>query len=266
MRTGRINQIKSVDEGSIKVIQRGTATTGPIDMSKPAVGVDHTTESSVIPGSFSRGIPHMCPGAPRLGARPILTQWLPLGQYGTALENHAGGVETNRWIRMQIEIVGFSSLEPWLPANKELRVILASLYEFAEQELGIPERSAYKTELGPGVWAVESNPHRVAAKFGKEAGWFGHVDVPENDHWDPGSLKRDVLLGLEDEPRLVIRYGLKSVWRVDGHKESTELTKPNLTLKEVGQAIATRPELRATIKSQQAKGHRIVIARRAIPA
>lgn len=248
------------------MIRKGSATTGPIDQSKPAVGVDHTTESSIMPSSFSRGIPHFAPGPLHAGGRPKLTQWLPLGHYGTALQNDPGGLETNRWIRVQIEIVGYSSLDPWLPASPEYRSMLASLYEWCSKELGIPERSVFPNTLQRGtVWATEHNSHRKASRFGQVAGWYGHVDVPENDHWDPGSLKRDHLLGQEPELELVTRYGIKAVGKVDGHREGWELTAPTFTLKELGTMIARDKDLREKMRMHTARGRRLVFARRAIP-
>lgn len=143
-----------------------------------------------MPRDFTRGAPHLAVGPLADGGRVKIVQLVPFGDIGTALKNLTGGGETNRWIRCQIEIVEFSKLPAWLPKWQETCEALASIYDWCKEELGIPKRAAYTQPLTAGViWATSSNPRRRAPKFGKEAGWFGHVDVPENDHWDPGSLQ-----------------------------------------------------------------------------
>jgi hypothetical protein len=42
--------------------------------------------------------------------------------------------------------------------------------------------------MPPPPWATESFQRRNAGKWGVEAGWYGHVEIPENSHWDPGAL------------------------------------------------------------------------------
>jgi hypothetical protein len=65
--------------------------------------------------------------------------------------------------------------------------LIASLMMVCEAEYGIPLTRPWPD----GVYgrARASDPHRHEGKFGSVAGWFGHGDVPDNDHWDPGNLQ-----------------------------------------------------------------------------
>jgi peptidoglycan recognition protein len=45
----------------------------------------------------------------------------------------------------------------------------------------------------------------VHSKWGNEPGWFGHVEIPGNSHWDPGSLKYGALFDRARELRIVYR-------------------------------------------------------------
>ena len=83
---------------------------GGVDLSRPRTGVLHTTE-----GSFASALsefkdhyaPHFLVGPGRI------VQLVPLGAMAAALENHAGGVETNRWAVAQIEVAGKSQTSPY---------------------------------------------------------------------------------------------------------------------------------------------------------
>jgi hypothetical protein len=98
---------------------------------------------------------------------------LPANLAGRGLENRAGGVETNRAGRVviQIEVVGRAS-QPFTdgPCN------------------GLPEIQAWLTSLGvPPVWSGTTN--RSTVNWAK-SGHFGHMDVPENSHTDPGLIDK----------------------------------------------------------------------------
>jgi hypothetical protein len=161
-----------------------------VDQHRPAAGVMHTTEgtyASAMDVFRKHFAPHFLVGAGRI------TQLVPLGMMSAALEHHKGAVETNKWARVQIEVASYSKLEPWLPGSETFDALAALLFvlQFAA---GIPLRRSYADDLeGKTTWATESNPRRQHSKWGKEAGWFGHVDIPGNSHWDPGSLKYAVL-------------------------------------------------------------------------
>jgi len=48
--------------------------------------------------------------------------------------------------------------------------------------------------MPPTPWATYSFRRRKDGNWGRVSGWYGHVEVPENAHWDPGALRWSVLL------------------------------------------------------------------------
>lgn len=100
-------------------------------------------------------------------------QMIPANRAGRGLENRPGGAETNRAGRVvvQIEVVGRAS-QPFTsgPCN------------------GLAKIQAWLTSLGiPPVWSGTTN--RSVANWAK-AGHFGHMDVPEQYHTDPGKVDK----------------------------------------------------------------------------
>jgi hypothetical protein len=159
-------------------------------MDRPPVGVLHTTEGSFESalGEFrTKFAPHFLVGNHRI------IQFAPIGTMSHALEHHKGTVETNAWARAQIEIAGASKLHPWLPPPSTLDP-LAALVAVLEDVAGIPLTRAWPDFLPRGVvWATEKNPRRREGIWGHRAGWFGHIEVPGNSHWDPGALEYSAL-------------------------------------------------------------------------
>ena len=101
---------------------------------------------------------------------------LPANLAGRGLENHAGGVETNRAgkVVIQIEVVGRAS-QPFTSGPM----------------VGLPKILTWLASLGiPAVWV--GTPDRSVANWAK-SGHFGHVDVPENSHTDPGLIDKTKL-------------------------------------------------------------------------
>jgi hypothetical protein len=101
---------------------------------------------------------------------------LPANLAGRGLENRAGGVETNRAGRVviQIEVVGRAS-QPFTdgPCN------------------GLGGIQAWLRTLSvPAVWSGTSD--RSIANWAK-SGHFGHMDVPEQNHTDPGNVNKTKL-------------------------------------------------------------------------
>lgn len=165
---------------------------GTLDLNKPAAGVMHTTEGSweSALGVFKQ---HYSPTF--LVGPSRIAQLVPLGYMTAALENAAGGVETNRWARVQIEVAAFSQEKPYSFAAGTTDA-LASLLATLRVECGIPLRRPFPDAMPPQPWATESFPRRHAGKWGTVAGWYGHVEIPENSHWDPGALQWSQLLAL----------------------------------------------------------------------
>jgi hypothetical protein len=161
-----------------------------IDMSKPPAGVLHTIEGGIDAGLavFQH---HFAPHFALDGQR--IVQLVPLGMLACALENRPGGVETNSVVRAQIEVAGKSQESPWVPDGPEfesLADLLATLSKVAD----IPLERPFSDKLPPPPWATTSFARRTSGKFGTTPGWFGHIEVPENEHWDPGQLEWSKLI------------------------------------------------------------------------
>jgi hypothetical protein len=168
-----------------------------VTMAKPPAGVMHTVE-----GGWSSGMSvfkkHYAPTF-LVGSRRI-AQLVPLGVMDAALENHYGGGETNRWARVQIEVAGYSKDKPY-SFDAGTTDALASLLATCKVEAGIPLTRPYPDTMPAKPWATESFKRRKDGKWGTTSGWFGHVEIPENSHWDPGYLLWAPLL-LEATKRL----------------------------------------------------------------
>lgn len=117
-----------------------------------------------------------------------IVQMIPANRGGRALMNRAGGVETNTsgGIVIQIEVVG-RAVEPFTSGPmKNFDKIISWL-----RSLGIPD-----------VWpAGDLEPY--PASYGgvrstsdwNKSGHFGHSQVPENDHGDPGNIDQNKITG-----------------------------------------------------------------------
>jgi hypothetical protein len=160
-----------------------------VDLDKPRAGVLHTTEgswNSAMSVFKAHYAPHFLVGQHPDGSGRI-AQLVPLGYSAYALENREGGSETNSWAAAQIEVCGFSKTVPYR-FDSETEDALASLMSALKKVAGIPLTRPFPDAMPPTPWATPYFPRRNAGLWGKTAGWFGHVELPENSHWDPGAL------------------------------------------------------------------------------
>lgn len=164
----------------------------------PVKGVQHTTEGHFGPSlarfvtdtgtpTFMLGYDQLKVVNGKLTNKPATTstkirvaQFLPLGEMALTLRNASGGTETNRECHVQIElvgtcVVGAGGFDAWLPDEPVLKV-LADLYSQIEDAIHLPLQRG-----GDGS--------RSLARWDNREGWFGHGEVPENDHTDPRRLK-----------------------------------------------------------------------------
>jgi hypothetical protein len=150
-------------------------------------GVIHTIEGSLESGLNvfrEHYSPHITGGLDRNG-RVRCIQHIPIGYMAAALQNLSGGVETNFESEIQIEIAGFSKDRLWLP---EPRVVdmLAELFVVLERVVDIPLSRPFGPNPGPKPWASNSYHRRHSGQWGRIPGWYMHMEVPENEHWDAG--------------------------------------------------------------------------------
>lgn len=101
-----------------------------------------------------------------------------------SLENAAGGVETNRWHAVQIELVAYAAL----PKPPELIARAAQLARWIERTHGVV-REWPNGHPRPAHNFLDPGGHnRDAQTWKNRGGHYGHCHVPENHHWDPGKI------------------------------------------------------------------------------
>jgi hypothetical protein len=131
----------------------------------------------------------------------VIGQHRPLWARGAAVDEHDHDL-------LQIEIVEFSRLDLWLPKPSSLEPLVALLAFLHRRDL-------VATALGrPEVWplVLDRLPAAVDTYYRRHEVWddpfaYGHVEIPGDEHWDPGSLDypslismvRDVLAAKEVE-------------------------------------------------------------------
>lgn len=157
-------------------------------ISAPWKIVIHSTEGSSAEGAFgayqSRGIfPHFTVDQYRI------YQHIDSSISASAVLNESGGVETNRARAIQIEMVGFADS----PKNQTMLGKVAEVCAWVEEVHGVAHVWPAGRPKGSG------GPHnRSSSLWMNESGYYGHSQVPENSHYDPGALsdeELDILMG-----------------------------------------------------------------------
>lgn len=145
------------------------------------IGVLHTTESA--PGSSFRAVadffdrnPGLVPHVLYDPATGDVVQFLAADEPAKALRNLPGGVETNLHPAgvFQVEIIGRAA-ECGAYSDEWYSRLQAFLVQWSTL-LRIPYTFYEGPRLSPQAWS-QAAPQ-----------WYGHCHVPENDHWDPGTL------------------------------------------------------------------------------
>lgn len=185
-------------------------------------GCLHTTETAVAPSYTGWTVhPHLTV-VPVTRRRLQVLQHIPFDQASFALRNQPGGVETNRDLVYQVELVGTSERGGpgvyWPEAEDEL---LVELYDLVirpmEDGLGVPVQ-ALEFQRYPDSYGAKGNTNRVrlsGSEFDTYTGWLGHQHVPENTHGDPGDFPWDRMIEVavksaavaeEDADMRLVRY------------------------------------------------------------
>lgn len=203
----------------------------PGSVIQPNAGVVHTTEGTDWP-TYSGGAV-----APNYTARPNMTsqrlewrQHFPDERSARALENKAGGVETNTLNVLQVELVGTcdpAHRDSWgkLRAGKDYiywpeapEWALHALADFVVDmnrrhgiKLTAPRFRAY-----PGSYGTSNGVRMSGRQWSNFYGWCGHQHVPENVHGDPGDFPMPQVLAiatalLAPKPAVVRRKGGRNV-------------------------------------------------------
>jgi hypothetical protein len=147
--------------------------------------VHHTTEGSTASGAMgayraNRSDPHFTVDA------TTIYQHIDTSVSARSLANPAGGVQTNRDSAIQIEVVGFAGQ----PKNQATLKNVAKLCRWIETTHNIPK----KWPNGfPRVGTRDPGDHnRNATNWNGKGGHYGHSQVPENTHWDPGYTRSEL--------------------------------------------------------------------------
>lgn len=176
---------------------RGDA--GEFESGYPMRLVTHTTETTADPASWIPAWPY--PSNRVLDyERDTVFRVLRLDRAGKALYNAPGGVSTNTLPCVQYEVNGMSDDVPSWPVEK--RKWIAS--RIAE-DIVVLRTMGYDVNLDPAyqvspgtisMSATENAPQRFTYdQWNAYNGICGHRHVPENDHWDAGSLDLKELAG-----------------------------------------------------------------------
>ena len=148
----------------------------------------HTTEGSTIEDAVAayratRDYPHFTVQWAQGKLR--IAQHAPINVAVTTLVHPPGTPETNRANCIQIEICGFAKDSPnWSAA---MYAALGRLARWIEANAGVPRRCGVR-------FAVPASRLSGTA-FYAYAGHIGHEHVPGNEHWDPGAMKIELVLG-----------------------------------------------------------------------
>jgi hypothetical protein len=115
------------------------------------------------------------------------------GKIGQHIKLGLAGDAVNTWDAwaQQIEMVGRSQLVRWLPKASTLGPVIALvawLHDTGRIRTGIARPHGWPIVLDRGPQAVTTYYRRIAGLWPDMAGVYGHVDIPDNSHWDPGSF------------------------------------------------------------------------------
>lgn len=171
---------------------------GPLHVARPNL-ILHTTETDGYVERLRYPSQWQC-------GEGIIGQHIRLGYAGDAVNDWDG-------VAQQIEMVGWSQLGIWLPKEGTLGptvALTAWLHKTGRIKDGLHRPDDWPIRLDKLPAAVSTYYRRRAGLWPQTPGVYGHVDIPDNSHWDPGSFDypvffkrvRDILDGEDEEMRL----------------------------------------------------------------
>lgn len=149
----------------------------------PPIGLLHGTQSQ--PGTFAGNYYWFTVMHPEYAPNTLIDpstreriRLIPAGAPSKALRNLLGGVETNNRPGgvHQVEIVGMS--EDFWSYSEQWYANCAQMLQEEADYAGFP-------------CVFHADPTRFTFEQWYDPslkGWYGHCNVPENDHWDPGTI------------------------------------------------------------------------------
>lgn len=142
-------------------------------------------------------------------------QFYPATTSARALNNQPGGVETNRMGKVCLQVEVFFS--PGAVRNGKKYATVADTPCVGLDKIMTWMRSWGIPDVWPMGWPKWSGNFRSVTTWRTEAGHYGHVHVPENDHTDPGPMPRTMF---EGEAMALDSDDVKKIWTTDGVVES----------------------------------------------
>lgn len=122
-----------------------------------------------------------------------VVQYYPANKSARAVQNLAGGVETNRMGKVCIQVEAWFS--PGCVVGGKKYATLADTPCKGMDAIVAWMRSHDIPDDWPNGWPKWSGSSRNAANWRTKAGHYGHSQTPENDHTDPGPMPRTIFAG-----------------------------------------------------------------------
>ena len=157
--------------------------------------VHHTTEGASAEGAFSAFAQHR--SDPHFTVDDMtIYQHVDTNQWSRSLEHPSGTEETNRASAIQIEVVGFAGRRK---SKLTLRNV-ARLCRWIERTHDVPKvwPSGFPRFSTNGQDPGGHN--RDAVTWKTKGGHYGHSQVPNNVHWDPGYTADEVEFLMSVDP------------------------------------------------------------------
>src|SRR5215472_2091713 len=155
--------------------------------------VHHTTEGASADDAFAAyqnttNIPHFTVDD------MTIFQHVDTDAAASALRHPAGTTETNRSSAVQIELVGFAGS----PKNPASLKNMARLCRWIETTHNVPQQWPNGFPNPPTPDGQDPGGHnRNQDNWDTKGGHYGHSQVPNNTHWDPGYTAAEVAIVMQ---------------------------------------------------------------------
>lgn len=159
----------------------------------------HTTETVGWPGyNDGNSAPHF---TVRWNGSKLLTrQHIPLDVAARALRNEPGGVQTNREMAWQVEIIGTCDSDAngdvrragafyWPDAGDDALKALGEFIVTLAEAVNVPLLLHGPFVQHPRSYGTRASQRMSGARWDDFRGVCGHQHVPENSHGDPGDTR-----------------------------------------------------------------------------
>ncbi len=180
-------------------------------MGRTQIGVLHTTEGPGVDSAWSTlknnpggpSAPHFIVGQNRI------VQCRPIGVQAAALKGSATS-NGNQFASVQVEMCAFTGgnsnfqkhgMDPWLPEDSTLKPLAALMAYCSANGIDIPlarPHANWKDDCSDitTIWATDKNTRRLSGVWPTAKGWYYHLEVPGNNHYDCGAMRSAELFAM----------------------------------------------------------------------